>query len=369
MEEIVELKLVLKVLCLEDVLQDAELLNEILADAGFHVHMDIATDEESYLSYLKSRKYDIILSDYSLPGFNAPTALKLALTLVPEVPFICVSGTIGEDTAVELLKQGATDYVLKDRLGRLAFAVNRALEMVEERDERKKAEEALNNSQQELRKFATHLQHVREEEKINLAREIHDDLAQISVALKFDLGLFKRKLSKGIKAITSEELLSKLNDFSDQVDNSIKSARRIINGLRPELIELLGFEEGCKSYLNDFEETHHISTQFESTILNLNINLKQSVALFRILQESLNNIAKHAKATFVSVKLLNSNDKLVMEIIDNGVGFDENNKSRNDSYGLIGMKERVFLLEGNLKITSKVGKGTTVRVEIPYEIK
>jgi signal transduction histidine kinase len=180
------------------------------------------------------------------------------------------------------------------------------------------------------------------------------------------MGLFERKLSKGIEAPTLEELLSKLKDFSGQVDNSIKSARRIMNGLRPELIELLGFEEACKSYLRDFEETHHISSLFKNDILNLNINLEQSVALFRILQEALNNIIKHAKANLVTVQLSNSVGKLVFQVVDNGVGFDENHNGRQDSYGLIGMKERVFLLDGNLVITSKVGKGTSVRVEIPY---
>ena len=228
------------------------------------------------------------------------------------------------------------------------------------------ANKELNNSRLELRKFASHLQNVREEEKTALAREIHDDLGQILIALKIDLGMFERKLSKGIESTTTEELLSKLNDLSNLVDNTIKSARRIMNGLRPELIELLGFEAACKSYLLDFEETHHISSQFESTILNLNINWEQSVALFRILQEALTNVAKHAKATLVTVQLTNPAGKLVLQIIDNGVGFDENNKGRQDSYGMIGMKERVFLLEGELNITSKVGQGTSVRVEIPY---
>jgi|GEM_PF-860895 len=232
--------------------------------------------------------------------------------------------------------------------------------------ERKRAVEALNNSQQELRKFASHLQNVREEEKIALAREIHDDLGQILVALKIDLGMFKKKISKGIEAATSQELLSKFNDLSSQVDNTIKSARRIMNGLRPELIELLGFEEACKSYLLDFEGTHHINSRFESAIMNPNISLEQSVALFRILQEALNNIIKHAKATLVTVQLSNPASKLVLQVVDNGVGFNGNHKGRQDSYGLIGMKERVFLLGGNLDITSKVGKGTSVRVEIPY---
>ncbi|MDZ4205507.1 MAG: PAS domain S-box protein [Bacteroidales bacterium] len=141
-----ESKVLLNVLCLEDELKDAELLNEMLVDAGYLVNMDIAAEEKEYLSFLKGRNYDIILADYTLPGFDVHAALKLALALQPEVPFICASGTIGEDKAVELLKLGATDYVFKDRLGRLAFAVRQALEGVEKQKERKKAEEALRDA-------------------------------------------------------------------------------------------------------------------------------------------------------------------------------------------------------------------------------
>lgn len=131
MKKIPETNSVLNVLSLEDTLKDAELLQEMLVDAGYRVNMDVAAQEKEYISFLKNGNYHLILADYTLPGFNGSAALKLALELQPEVPFICVSGTIGEDTAVELLKQGATDYVLKDRLGRLAFAVKRALEGIE----------------------------------------------------------------------------------------------------------------------------------------------------------------------------------------------------------------------------------------------
>src|SRR5450756_2463816 len=95
MKKMKESKVLLNVLCLEDILKDAELLNEMLVDAGFLVSMDIATKEKEYLALLKGRNYDIILADYTLPGFDALDALKLALELQPEVPFICVSGTIG----------------------------------------------------------------------------------------------------------------------------------------------------------------------------------------------------------------------------------------------------------------------------------
>jgi DNA-binding NtrC family response regulator len=131
MEKIAESNTLLNVLCLEDVLKDAELLNEMLLDAGYLVSMDIAKGEKEYLDFLNYGNYDIIFSDNSLPNMDAFAALKLALMLKPEIPFICVSGTIGEEKAVELLKQGASDYVLKDRLGRLALAVQRALKETE----------------------------------------------------------------------------------------------------------------------------------------------------------------------------------------------------------------------------------------------
>jgi two-component system, sensor histidine kinase and response regulator len=117
----------LKALCLEDVPNDAELLKEMLTDSGYDMNIDVAEDEEKFTSSLKTATYDIIFADYTLPGFNGLEALELARILQPNAPFIFISGTIGEDKAVELVKQGATDYVLKDRLGRLVFSVTRAL--------------------------------------------------------------------------------------------------------------------------------------------------------------------------------------------------------------------------------------------------
>ena len=143
MEKKTDSKALLNVLFLEDVLNDVEFLSEMLENAGYVVIKDIAKNEKEYISFIKRRIYDIILADYTLPGFNALVALKMALELQPKVPFICVSGTIGEDKAVELLKQGATDYVLKDRLERLPFAIRRALEETEKQKELKKTGDAL----------------------------------------------------------------------------------------------------------------------------------------------------------------------------------------------------------------------------------
>ena len=233
--------------------------------------------------------------------------------------------------------------------------------------ERKQVEEELKVSKDQLRNFASHIQNIREEEKISLAREIHDSLGQILISLKINLGMFKRKVSNENETIQLYEIIYEIDQLIKQVDNVNKSVRRIMNGLRPEQLELLGFVEAAEVHLHDFEEIHHIACRFESEILGPIINPEQSLMLFRILQESLNNIVKHANASLVTVKLTNSTGKLIMEIVDNGIGFDENKKIRQDSYGLIGMKERVILLDGIFEIRSVVDNGTMVRVEIPYE--
>ena len=231
--------------------------------------------------------------------------------------------------------------------------------VVEDISTRKAAEE-------ELRKFTSHLQNVREEEKKTIAREIHDDLGQILVAQKIDMGLLKRKLISESSTHVSEGILNKVDEMIILIDKTIKTTRAIMNGLRPETLEINGFIDTATSYLHEFELRYDITAEFNSTFPNLVLTPQQSLSLFRILQEALNNIAKYAKASHVKVNLTNSEDSLYMEIIDNGVGFDINNSKRKDAYGMIGMKERVILIDGKLDITSELGKGTCIKVEIPF---
>jgi DNA-binding NarL/FixJ family response regulator len=140
----------LSILILEDVPTDAELVQFELKESGTNFTARCATDKASFLKALDELPPDIILSDYSLPSFDGRAALKLAASKCPEVPFIFVSGAIGEETAVELLKQGATDYVLKSRLFRLGPTVTRALQEVQERREKQMAEEALKRREKAL---------------------------------------------------------------------------------------------------------------------------------------------------------------------------------------------------------------------------
>jgi len=228
------------------------------------------------------------------------------------------------------------------------------------------AENALKNSQEQLKNFASHLQTVREEERILLAREIHDELGQSLIAIKIDLGMMKQKTLKVIKNKDAENILTIFDNLFSLVDNTIKTTKKIMTDLRPEVLYLVGFSEAVKIQVNKFQERHRINCYYDCLVTNLELNMQKSVALFRILQESLTNVAKHANATSVTILLFIENDKLILEIGDNGVGMDLSKRHKHDSFGLIGMKERMFILDGELKISSQPGKGTKIRIEMPF---
>jgi PAS domain S-box-containing protein len=145
---------VLNVLCLEDSPQDAEIIRELLIDAGYDLHMNCTDAAKEFVSLLRSRKYDLILSDFKLPGFDGFAALGWSVEICPNVPFICVSGSIGESLAVEMLKKGAVDYILKDRLERLPSAIQRALDEAKGKEARKQAEQALMESKDKFLSLA-----------------------------------------------------------------------------------------------------------------------------------------------------------------------------------------------------------------------
>jgi len=263
----------------------------------------------------------------------------------------------------ELYWESATISPVFDTAGQITHF----LAIKEDITNRKLSELALSKSEELLRNFASHLQSVREEEKIALAREIHDDLGQNLVALKIEAGLLKNKTVKINNTEHSEEIIEKFDRMIGLIGETIKTARRIMNGLRPELLEIKGFVGAATTYLQEFEERYQINCEFVTDKPDIELNSQQSLTLFRILQESLSNIAKHSKATIVTVLLNTESNKLVMEVIDNGTGFDIHNNGRQDSYGMIGMKERVVLLEGKLNVESEIGKGTNIRVSIPWE--
>ena len=354
----------IRILMLEDDAADAELTKFVLRKGGLKFSMDRVDNKGEYIQHLQENPPSIILSDYSLPGFDGHAALEIAQDRCPETPFIFVTGTMGEEVAIETLKSGATDYVLKTRLSRLLPAVNRALREAEERAKHRRAEEQLRESHERLRALSVYLQTVREEERTRIAREVHDELGQALTSCKLDVSWIASKLPKGKEL---KPLLDKARAISAHIDATIQMVRRISTELRPGILDHLGLAAALEWQANEFQNRTGIKCDVLADLRVPLLNQELNTAFFRIFQETLTNVIRHAGATNVAVSLKTNGDHIVMEVMDNGQGITKEEISNTKSMGLLGMRERAALLGGEFKI-GKIsrGKGTRVCVSIPF---
>jgi PAS domain S-box-containing protein len=233
--------------------------------------------------------------------------------------------------------------------------------------ERKRAEEEIRKSHNELRMLANHLQNIREEERNRLAREFHDQLGQSLTALKMDMSLLLRTISDEKQDVQRSLVADELRSMQKLVDETINLIWVIISELRPQMLEDLGLVTTFEWEANQFGSRTGISCEFKSSAGDIQMDSKKSIALFRIYQEALTNVARHANATVVKSVLRRENDMLVLEIKDNGCGISIDKKSKPESFGLIGMRERAMALGGSCEINGNPGEGTAVIVRLPLE--
>jgi PAS domain S-box-containing protein len=238
---------------------------------------------------------------------------------------------------------------------------------VEDITERTLTEEQLKNSHEQLRTLAAHLQLVREEERARIAREIHDELSQTLTGVQMSLSWLSKKLSK---ADNNEELhsllLEEIASMSKLIDTTTQAVQEISTELRPVVLDDLGLTAAIEWQTREFQTRMGIRCRFTLSPKNITLDKEQSTAIFRLLQETLTNVARHAYATSVNVSLKKKAGNLILEVRDNGKGITESEISNPRSLGLLGMKERALLLGGELRISGTPGKGTTVTIRIPY---
>jgi PAS domain S-box-containing protein len=435
---------------------------------------------------------DLILSDYHLPHFNGPAALALAQERCPDVPFIFVSGAIGEEVAIDTLKRGATDYVLKDRLSRLAPAVKRALREAAERRERRQAEEAqrqsekryrllvkslpavvyqgyfdcsvdffddkvqeltgysttdfdsrrlkwsdlvipedlpvfkkafvtglnsgksyvreyrvrkkdngvlwiqdrgqiicdaqgqveyvsgvffdvtatqqarlaLQESEQRLRFLTTQLLSAQEQERKRISMELHDELGQSLTVLKLQIRAIERCLRGDQPELKAEclELLSYL-------DGVIENVRRLSRDLSPSILEDLGLRAALKYLLDELGKHFTVEHSLEIEELNDLFSTEAQIVIYRIFQECLNNISKHAGACRVAVSVARDGGSVSFNLEDDGAGFDVarilNRDGTRRGLGLAALDERARMLGGHCQIWSRPGAGTKIVCTVP----
>jgi len=223
----------------------------------------------------------------------------------------------------------------------------------------KRAEENLKNSRDQVRALATRLQSIRENERAVIARDIHDELGQKLASLELGLSWLAQVTPK------QQPLQEKIGSLSALATTLIRTVQRISDELRPGVLEELGLVKTLKSEAREFKELTGIPCLFETNMGKTRFNRAGSVAIFRIAQAALTNVARHAHASRAMIALMKRNNGLILTVNDNGKGITQKSVHSHNSLGVIGMRERVLALDGLLSFKGSKGKGTTLTVRIP----
>jgi signal transduction histidine kinase len=410
----------LRLLIVEDDATDAELVIRELRKSGFEPDFRRVDSREMFLDALSDERPDVIIYDHNLPHFSSSEALQLALQNELGIPFIIVSHAIGDEEAVALMRAGAADYLLKDRLGRLGESVRHALEQRRLREEhtaarnaivslnadlelriasrtaqlkvanhalemelgqRKRAEEALRRlnadleqrvtertrdlvaSNHRLQALASELTLAEQRERKRLASELHDYLAQILALGRIKMSQLRQKVTEQPPAIPQ---------LVGEVDNLLEKAgeytRSLMAKLNPPVLDELGLPSAL-NWLAKQMPLHGLMVEVRLSEERVSLPDDQAVLLFQSVRELLINVAKHAGTDRAVVSLtVDQDQQLRIEVHDQGRGFDPvvmEAKSENGHFGLFSVKERMQAMGGRLDVKSQAGEGTTVAMTLP----
>jgi signal transduction histidine kinase len=265
-----------------------------------------------------------------------------------------------EAGAVDYIVKPPSPEILKSKISVFVELFNKNAVLTREITERRRIEEILRASEENLRALAARLQSVQEEEQRRIAREIHDELGQALTGLKMDLTWVASHLPRGSKA-----LKQKTKAMSGLIDEMVQSVRELASRLRPEVLDELGLAAALKWQAREFQMRAGIRCKVDALAEDAALDQERSTAIFRIFQELLTNVARHAAATKVDVALRRVNGSLVLEVRDDGKGIREDQIRDSGSLGLLGMRERVVPFGGMLEIGAGDGRGTVAVVSIP----
>ena len=338
---------------------------------GLRQNLVLASSGEEALRRVLKDDFAVILLDARMPGVDGFETAKLIRERARSrhTPIIFITGAYEDVGSVfRGYEVGAVDYIVKPLDPRVIkskvsvfvelHAKNSALQR--EIAQHKLTEQRLRESEENLRALAARVQSVREEEQIRIAREVHDGLGQALTGLKMDLTWLVGKLQT-----EQEPLVTKIGSMFLLIDETIHSVRKIASGLRPELLDEAGLAAAIGWHAKDFQQRTGIRCMVDVDSSSDGLDPERSTAVFRVFQEVLTNVARHANATRVDVSMWRDGGRFTLEVRDNGKGIAPGLIRDPKSLGLLGMRERMLPFDGQIEISGNRGKGTRVVVSLP----
>jgi signal transduction histidine kinase len=379
-----------KVLLVNDDPASLLALASLLTDRENYEVITARSGEEALRKVL-THDFAVILLDVSMPsmdGFETAEAIH-SHPRSAAVPIIFVTAHYADEmNRLKGYQRGAVDYlftpiipqILQSKVAVFVELAKKNLQLQHQKkeleklnedlqeqrkqdlqhiNERRQAEEALRQSQEELRQLASYQERIKEDERKRIAREIHDELGQNLLALRIDIAMLHARTGA-----THPKLNKKVHGVLDHIDSTMKAMRAIINNLRPTVLDL-GLNAAIEWQVKEFQRRTGIACELSMPPTELVMDDGRATALFRIVQESLNNVFRHARATKANIELVLTDTRLLMKISDNGVGIFPGCRRKANSFGLVGIKERVSTLGGEFEIHTGQDIGTSVSVSIP----
>lgn len=310
----------------------------------------------------------------SLFGYTAGDAIGMSLNLLIPERFRkyhsllvrqfgaegITSRRMGTQRVVTAVRKDGTEFPIEASISQVAQRGNHFYTVIlRDVTERLRNDQALHDSRAQVLEMASMAQTAREQEQGRIARELHDEMGQLLTSMKLDIA--------SLHEHASDADAHRLDGIDRLLDSMVTATRRIAADLRPLMLDDLGFIPAAEWLLDSFNQRTDIDYAFDVEPRDLELPLPHATALYRILQESLTNIAKHAGASLVTVQVDASDSEVQLTVRDNGIGFNASGERKPLSFGLVGLRERAYFLGGDVWVTSSPGNGTEVRTRIPIQ--
>jgi signal transduction histidine kinase len=347
-----------RLIVVEDSELDYELLLAMLMREGMRPRAVRVEDEAGMRDAFAKGPVDAVITDHNLPRFDSFASLKVAKAVDPDMPVIVLSGEMSEELAVASLHAGADDFVLKTRMFRIAAALQHSLLAARVRREARSTADRLRESEQKLHALTQHLERAKEDERRAIAQEIHDDVGGALTALKFEVVRLTRELA------ATPQHADRLQAIQRLLESAVVATHRIQHALRPAVLDA-GLVAALEWLTRGFGERTGLPIDFRSNRDEFEIAPDRAAALYRVAQEALTNVRKHAGAQSVHVQLFALEDEVTLEIADDGSGFEPDSLAVTPGFGVRGLLERARGLDGWAEVSSSPGRGTTVMFSIP----